>query len=202
MDEKTQSDAYLEIDLPCVECGYNLKGLQIEGNCPECGLPLRSTFSMSTEIQPEIYEDLFVRLRDLEMNRVAGSSGYPADAFVLVSQAVGNADDYLSKSPSFQFGDEVRHVSAAELCRAFGAFAVDMYGATALEVLREWGIRQSEDIGRIVYRLVEVGHLVTQTTDSPMDFANLGSIEQLLAGPLERLRAEALDEGVRQSTED
>jgi hypothetical protein len=27
----------LEIDVPCTRCGYNLRGLGPEGNCPECG---------------------------------------------------------------------------------------------------------------------------------------------------------------------
>jgi predicted RNA-binding Zn-ribbon protein involved in translation (DUF1610 family) len=27
-------------DLPCVFCGYNLRGLQVGGKCPECGAPI------------------------------------------------------------------------------------------------------------------------------------------------------------------
>src|SRR5436190_23878239 len=30
-------------DLPCVACGYNLKGLSIRSVCPECGTPVRAT---------------------------------------------------------------------------------------------------------------------------------------------------------------
>lgn len=30
-------------DLPCVKCRYNLKGVTVRGNCPECGTPVRVT---------------------------------------------------------------------------------------------------------------------------------------------------------------
>lgn len=30
-------------DLPCVRCGYNLKGLTVKGMCPECGTSVRTT---------------------------------------------------------------------------------------------------------------------------------------------------------------
>ena len=44
-------------DLPCASCGYNLRGLSVRGNCPECGVPVRATIlaridPRATEIQP------------------------------------------------------------------------------------------------------------------------------------------------------
>jgi hypothetical protein len=32
---------YVEIDRPCVGCSYNLRGLPVTGNCPECGQPVQ-----------------------------------------------------------------------------------------------------------------------------------------------------------------
>jgi len=31
-------------DLPCIQCGYNLRSLSRAGNCPECGFPVEETF--------------------------------------------------------------------------------------------------------------------------------------------------------------
>lgn len=28
---------FVEDDQPCVQCGYNLRGVILSGNCPECG---------------------------------------------------------------------------------------------------------------------------------------------------------------------
>jgi len=39
------SPAVVEGDLPCAICGYNLKGLAADINCPECGQPVARTLS-------------------------------------------------------------------------------------------------------------------------------------------------------------
>ena len=63
-----------------------------------------------------------------------------------------------------------RHVTAAELAWACRDFALQQYGLLAPVVLAHWGITQTEDLGRIVYTLVEVGLLVTQPGDHESDF--------------------------------
>jgi hypothetical protein len=37
--------AVIEIDLPCVQCDYNLRGLSPAGDCPECGRAIRDALS-------------------------------------------------------------------------------------------------------------------------------------------------------------
>jgi uncharacterized repeat protein (TIGR04138 family) len=63
-----------------------------------------------------------------------------------------------------------RHVTAAELAWACRDFALQQYGLLAPVVLAHWGITRTEDLGRIVYTLVEVGLLVTQPGDHESDF--------------------------------
>lgn len=63
-----------------------------------------------------------------------------------------------------------RHVTGAELAWACRDFAQQQFGLLALVVLDHWGIRRTEDIGRIVFTLVEIGLLVTQPGDQESDF--------------------------------
>jgi uncharacterized repeat protein (TIGR04138 family) len=63
-----------------------------------------------------------------------------------------------------------RHVSGPELAWACRDFAQQQFGLLAPGVLAHWGITRTEDIGRIVFTLVEVGLLVTQPGDSETDF--------------------------------
>ena len=63
-----------------------------------------------------------------------------------------------------------RHVSGPELAWACRDFAQHQFGLLAPGVLAHWGIKRTEDIGRIVFTLVEVGLLVTQPGDSETDF--------------------------------
>jgi uncharacterized repeat protein (TIGR04138 family) len=64
-----------------------------------------------------------------------------------------------------------RHVSATELAWACRDFALQQFGLLAPVVLAHWGITRTEDLGRIVYTLVEVGLLVTQPGDHESDFS-------------------------------
>jgi uncharacterized repeat protein (TIGR04138 family) len=66
-----------------------------------------------------------------------------------------------------------RHVNGPELAWACRDFARQQFGLLAPVVLSHWGIARTEDIGRIVFTLVEVGLLVTQPGDSEADFGGV-----------------------------
>ena len=63
-----------------------------------------------------------------------------------------------------------RHVTGAELAWACRDFAREQFGLLAPHVLEHWGVTRTQDIGRIVFTLVEVGLLVTQPGDQEADF--------------------------------
>jgi uncharacterized repeat protein (TIGR04138 family) len=64
-----------------------------------------------------------------------------------------------------------RHVSGGELAWACRDFARAQFGLLAPSVLGHWGVTRTDDFGRIVFTLVEVGLLVTQPGDRESDFA-------------------------------
>lgn len=66
-----------------------------------------------------------------------------------------------------------RHVTASELSWACRDFAIHQFGLLAEPVLEYWGVRRTEDFGRIVYILVNVGLLSTQPGDRESDFAGV-----------------------------
>lgn len=66
--------------------------------------------------------------------------------------------------------DVRRHVTGAELAWACRDFAREQFGLLAPHVLSHWGVTRTEDFGRIVFTLVEVGLLVTQPGDQEGDF--------------------------------
>lgn len=73
---------------------------------------------------------------------------------------------------------ERRHVSGAELTIACRDFALEQYGLMAATVLQHWGITGTEDFGKIVYALVEIGLLVTQAGDKVEDFQDVYAFQQ------------------------
>jgi uncharacterized repeat protein (TIGR04138 family) len=66
-----------------------------------------------------------------------------------------------------------RHVSGQELAWACRDLAREQFGLLAPHVLEHWGITRTEDFGRIVFTLVEIGLLVTQPGDREQDFADV-----------------------------
>jgi uncharacterized repeat protein (TIGR04138 family) len=71
-----------------------------------------------------------------------------------------------------------RHVSGPELAWACREFALKQFGLMAESVLAHWGLTRTEDIGRIVFTLVDVGLLVTQPGDREGDFAQVYDFAQ------------------------
>jgi uncharacterized repeat protein (TIGR04138 family) len=63
-----------------------------------------------------------------------------------------------------------RHVTAHELAWACRDLAREQFGLMASAVLGHWGMSRTDDIGRIVFTLVEIGMLVTQPGDHESDF--------------------------------
>lgn len=63
-----------------------------------------------------------------------------------------------------------RHVSGGELAWACRDFARAQFGLLAPSVLGHWGVTRTDDFGRIVFTLVDVGLLVTQPGDRESDF--------------------------------
>lgn len=64
------------------------------------------------------------------------------------------------------------HVSGGELLEALAALVAKRFGLMAAAVLGEWGIRCSEDVGEIVFDLVNAGIMTKRPEDSKEDFKN------------------------------
>ena len=71
-----------------------------------------------------------------------------------------------------------RHVTGAELAWACRDYALQQYGLLAKDVLEYWGVRETRDIGRIVFALVEIGLLITQPSDREDDFGDVYQFTQ------------------------
>lgn len=63
-----------------------------------------------------------------------------------------------------------RHLSGAELAWACRDFALEQFGLLAPTVLFHWGVHRTEDVGAIVFALIDVGLLASQPSDRVEDF--------------------------------
>jgi len=72
-----------------------------------------------------------------------------------------------------------RHITGAELAEAVRDLAIGRFGLVAKVVLEHWGIHSTDDIGAIVFLLVDHGVLTKQETDRREDFADVYSFEEV-----------------------
>jgi uncharacterized repeat protein (TIGR04138 family) len=74
------------------------------------------------------------------------------------------------------------HITGGELAWACRDFALEQFGLTARTVLSHWGVQTTDDIGRIVFVLIDVGLLIRQPTDQLEDFAGVFDFESAFEG--------------------
>lgn len=98
---------------------------------------------------------------------------YDLRAFQFVFQSLGAVAEKLP---------EQRHITGKELAEALLELARNAFGVSAPLILNLWGIHRSEDIGEIVFAMVEVGLLGRHEEDRREDFDGLFTVEGVFAG--------------------
>lgn len=67
-------------------------------------------------------------------------------------------------------GEKETHLSGRELCEAVRQYALQQYGFLARQVLANWGINSTSDLGEIVYNLIRIDVFKKSPSDRREDF--------------------------------
>lgn len=115
------------------------------------------------------------------------SPGYAREAYGFVMHALGETVRGLPQERRDHPSE--RHLSGRELLGGTATLARSEFGELAPMVFREWGVCAAEDVGRIVFQLVEDGQLSARPEDTIDDFrggfdlmAALGSRDDSASG--------------------
>ena len=109
----------------------------------------------------------------------AADSRYAAAAYEFVREAV----THTAKQCQAAGGGPRQHITGRQLLEGFRALALERFGCLALEVLADWGLRRTDDVGAVVFRLVRHGLLGANENDSPADFAAVYDFEETFGAP-------------------
>jgi len=71
-----------------------------------------------------------------------------------------------------------RHITGSELAEGARVLALRQFGPLARTVLEHWGIHSTEDMGEIVFALVEAGILIKEEEDRAEDFRGIFDFEE------------------------
>lgn len=74
---------------------------------------------------------------------------------------------------------EPRHITGRELTAGVRDLALTRFGPMARTVLEHWGVHSTEDVGQIVFALVEAGILIKQDEDDLNDFVGVFDFDEV-----------------------
>ena len=107
---------------------------------------------------------------------------YPLAAYEFVADAVTYTTRKLKPAADSQ---ERHHVSGQELLEGFRELGLDQFGCLAFELFADWGIHRTEDVGNIVFNLVNHSLLGASERDSLTDFADGYSFAEAFLRPFQ-----------------
>lgn len=104
--------------------------------------------------------------RSLEVIRgiVDADGRYRAEVYLFVQDAFAHAVARLGQR---------RGLTGRELLEGFRCLALERYGPTARLVLEHWGVRTTEDVGRVVMNMVAAGLMRKSDRDTIEDFKDV-----------------------------
>ncbi|MDR1613077.1 MAG: hypothetical protein LBT97_09895 [Planctomycetota bacterium] len=116
------------------------------------------------------------------IGRIAGEDGrYAPEAFFFVTDVVGRTVEWLQKGEMpprdagsrGEAGGRDFHISGQELLEGMRRLARERWGCMARRVLERWGVSRTEDVGEIVFMMVEDEKLQwkRRESDAREDFA-------------------------------
>ncbi len=96
---------------------------------------------------------------------------YPPEAYDFIQQGLSHT---VQKIHGTLTAPKVnRHVSGQDLCVGLREYAMQQWGLLARSVLERWNITATVDFGRIVFALIEFGHMQKQDEDTLDDFRDV-----------------------------
>jgi uncharacterized repeat protein (TIGR04138 family) len=110
---------------------------------------------------------------------VASDPRYHRDAYVFLRDSL----DFTTKQQKKIKGATVRHVSGPELLEGVRQYALKEFGPMVMTVFDNWGIHSCEDIGNMVFNLIDAGIFGKTEEDSIEDFKNVYDFEEAFVKP-------------------
>ena len=104
---------------------------------------------------------------------------YHPDAYRFVFEALQFAQERLQRTAQ-DADDESAHISGPELLDGVRELALKKFGMLSRTVFRHWGVKSTDDFGRIVFELIDRGEMRKTDRDQLTDFFDVYDFEQAL----------------------
>lgn len=123
-------------------------------------------------MQSSTFEDVLNRITKQDLR-------YHREAYLFVREALDHTQSSLSKAKR----SEAQHITGKELLEGVRVYALSQFGPMSRTVLAEWGIHRCEDVGEIVFNMVDHGLLSKTEQDSRQDFQGAYDFDEAFCKP-------------------
>lgn len=114
------------------------------------------------------------------LDSIVGSDPrYQREAYIFLRDAL----DFTTKQQKKAKGTTVRHVSGPELLEGVRSYSLKEFGPMVITVFDSWGIRSCEDIGHMVFNLINAGIFGKTDEDSIEDFKSVFDFQEAFVKP-------------------
>ena len=107
---------------------------------------------------------------------LASRGPYPIEAYQFIREGLEYSVGRVQASSRDIHGaspPEGNHVTGQQLCMGLLDFAIFRYGMLAPAVLERWRIHRTDDFGRMVFAMIDVGIMAKTPSDSIEDFRSV-----------------------------
>jgi len=144
---------------------------------------LRTICRRDGRFKSEAYQFVLEALDHTLVRRGGPPAAAPPEAAAAAPAPAGLSRTGSATPPS--------NVTGRDLLEGFRDLALERFGALAREVLRTWGVTRTDDVGAVVFNMVEAGLLQKTASDSPEDYRAVFDFEAAFdRGFEDRLRKE------------
>ncbi len=107
---------------------------------------------------------------------------YAYEAYEFLFEALAHTQKMLGRAaePTREDAPAENHVSGKELCAGAADLARREFGRMARVVFRLWGVNRTDDIGEIVFNLIDAELLSKTDRDDRADFHALFDLDAML----------------------
>lgn len=104
------------------------------------------------------------------VRKSARTRTYHPNAYQFVFAALRHAQENLGRDRN---DHNTGHVSGRELLEGVRELAREHFGLMTIPVFSDWGVRGTEDFGKIVFELIEAGEMRKTDNDHLEDFVDV-----------------------------
>jgi uncharacterized repeat protein (TIGR04138 family) len=112
-------------------------------------------------------------MNSLTSSPVKARPRYHRNAYHFVFSALQFTQEKLNRTAAHVLHEEDAHITGQELCNGLRELALQKFGLMTRTVLRHWGVTSTDDIGRIVFELIERGEMRKTENDALDHFMDL-----------------------------